>query len=446
MLSHRHSHRFFSALTALVTATSLAAMATTSALAGDCDGDNLDNDIVCAADPTTPDDEVGLGLGDDSITISPGVTVGPVSPPPYGSVSGDGDEFGIASSGDGGSDLIIIDGTVNGPVMGDLVINTGGDDAIFISNTGVVNGDLFGDDVITGDAGSDLIIIDGTLNGSVYGDMTILGDGESDFIVINGTVTGNVYGDNSFDNGGDDLIIITGMVAGDVYSDNFTGANGDDIIAVDTPGTINGGISSGNGDNVIIIFGAVNGTLHGPGSPTGIDAGDGYDHVLLGNGAVINNLIDGGASIDSLYFDFLSMSDLVGQSAAGGTLTYNGQTYTWANFEQLVGLLAQIPSSQTNDNVKKANKNMCLVLGGATGIEVFSNLGTKIAFIPFASLPKLDVGDRGSLTLQASKSAGWFVEVFKLGSYDPDPSLNWFQFNVYNGRGKLMCSGQRFVH
>ena len=92
------------------------------------------------------------------------------------------------------------------------------------------------------------------------------------------------------------------------------------------------------------------GTITGTGG-TAISTGAGDDSVTLeGDAPEVNGLIDGGADNDTLTFafdvaaaDYAALSSQIAlANAASGSLSYNGQTYFWANFETLVNMLNQI--------------------------------------------------------------------------------------------------------
>jgi hypothetical protein len=69
-----------------------------------------------------------------------------------------------------------------------------------------------------------------------------------------------------------------------------------------------------------------------------ICTGDDGDIVDIQETATVNGVMDGGAGTDTLTFHFLTPADLAGQTPASGTVTHNGLTYTWRNFETLEAL------------------------------------------------------------------------------------------------------------
>ena len=90
---------------------------------------------------------------------------------------------------------------------------------------------------------------------------------------------------------------------------------------------------------------------HSYGCRHGDRHGAGNDSVTLaGDAPEVNGTIDGGADNDTLTFafdvaaaDYAALSSQIAlANAASGSLSYNGQTYFWANFETLVNMLNQI--------------------------------------------------------------------------------------------------------
>jgi hypothetical protein len=233
-----------------------------------------------------------------------------------------------------GNNHITIDSnkTINGPFFGDGVMGNGGNDTII--NNGVTlsdgggtgkNGDIEGD-VATGNGGSDVIVNNGTVAGDIDGD-SALGNGGSDTIINNGTVGDDIDGDNAQNNGGDDFIINNGTVNGDIEADDNTTAPG-----------------SRGGDDTIIVNGTVEGSVFGD---FGVEIG-GDDAIILQNGANGGSdkglYLDGNDGNDTLIFNFAlsdqtALDNLASQIAdanpSDDSLSYNGQTFTWANFEHL---------------------------------------------------------------------------------------------------------------
>lgn len=352
----------------LILSLCLSAFGTVPAFAGQCDGTAGDDVVVCSADPIVPDAEVGLDMGDDTYTQDPLVV--------SDSVQGDALANGSANTGDGGDDTITIDGLVF-VVTGDSTDGNGGDDTIVIN--GIVL-DVLGDDV-TGNGGDDLIIINGEVVFDVTGDCASTGDGGDDTIVVNGIVDGNVEGDCVGGNGGNDTIMINGTVGGDVLGDVAVGAGGNDT-------------------------------------------------VILGAGADVAGLIDGEDGSDVLQFTFLSQDALTGLDPAGGSLTYNGHTYTWANFEQLVGLLEEL-------GVRFFYRSHGLAaLALEDGVKVV-NANGPIAFIHYSELSNLVAGGAGQM-FQGVHAQGWYIVIHNLGAYEGHAGQNLYSVQIYNATGGLM--------
>ena len=134
----------------------------------------------------------------------------------------------------GGNDNIQIDGKVGttdnfAGVYGDTASRDGGDDFIHIEKHGHVIGEVVGDDV-EGEGGSDLIWIDGLVTGSVMGDKSIEGNAKDQIAVRQGgRVNGSVVGDGSFSGqpGGWDVInIMGGQVDAGIAGDFVIGDGG----------------------------------------------------------------------------------------------------------------------------------------------------------------------------------------------------------------------------
>ncbi len=236
--------------------------------------------------------------------------------------------------GGAGSNKIVVeqDTTVSGPFFGDGVIGNGGDDIIInngttLSNGGGTgeNGDIEGD-VATGNGGNDVIVNNGTVAGDIDGD-SALGSGGNDILINNGTVGDDIDGDNVRLSGGDDLIINNGTVGGDIEADDNTTAEnsrgGDDVIVVN--GTIEGsvfgdfGVAIGGDDTVILQNGANGGSDH----EMYLDGNDGNDVLIF------NFMVNDQTALDALA------SQISNANPASGSLTFNGQTFTWKNFEHL---------------------------------------------------------------------------------------------------------------
>ncbi len=88
------------------------------------------------------------------------------------------------------------------------------------------------------------------------------------------------------------------------------------------------------------------------GGNVNLDANVGDIQVTLNDGAQVGGVIDANTSSNStLSFKFsttsaadyaAALATLVPANASGGTLTINGQSYTWTNFDNLVNLIELI--------------------------------------------------------------------------------------------------------
>lgn len=274
---------------------------------------------------------------------------------------------------DNGADTISCTGADPNGVNGDLPLPLpGGADTITVQPGATVSNAIIGDGIASGTGGNDVITNNGTtiatgattgINGDIEGDFVVDGDGGNDVITNNGTVAGDIDGDTVDDfnndgtggNGGDDTLINNGVVGDDMDGDNAAHNGGDDIII--NNGTVNGNIEgddninaagSVGGNDRITINGVVGGSVLGD---AGVQTG-GDDVVILQNGANggVDNalLIDGNGGNDQLVFNFTVndqaaydalAAQIAAANPAGGSLTFNGQTFNWQNFEQLVNLL-----------------------------------------------------------------------------------------------------------
>ncbi len=183
----------------------------------------------------------------------------------------------------------------------------------------------------TGSGGNDVIVNNGTVAGDMDGD-TALANGGNDMLINNGTVGDDMDGDNARRNGGDDLIINNGTVGGDIQADDNEDVDG-----------------SVGGNDTIVINGTVEGSVDGD---AGVKKG-GDDLVILQNGAnggADHTLyINGNDGDDTLAFNFFVSDqteidalkkEITAANPAKGSLTFNGQTFEWENFEHLDNAVA----------------------------------------------------------------------------------------------------------
>jgi hypothetical protein len=172
-----------------------------------------------------------------------------------------------------------------------------------------------GDDIMVQEAGVSTVDMDG--DGSATHDLRGAGDGGDDTMTNYGTITASIAGDWASGNGGNDTIYNYGQIDANIMGDEVLGVGGNDTII--NAGTVENAIHGEGGDDTVILTDGASG---------------GADHILL---------LDGGPGAgDVLTFSFSDLNvynqvatALVGQSAANGSITIAGQTYTWTDFEEL---------------------------------------------------------------------------------------------------------------
>lgn len=218
------------------------------------------------------------------------------------------------------------DGILSGKASNDTLINDGVTQATS-SMTGS-NGDMEGDVIALGDGGHDMLVNNGTVAGDMDGDTALNGSGGSDVLINNGVVEDDMDGDNASANGGDDTLVINGSVGGDIEGDDNSDAagsvGGDDLIVIN--GTVGGkvegdfGVQTG-GDDVVVLQNGANG---GSDSRLELNGGDGNDTLI------VNFMV-----VDRAAYDRLGQQIAV-SNPRRGALDYNGQTFVWDGFEQIV--------------------------------------------------------------------------------------------------------------
>ncbi len=427
---------------------------------GGCDGTPGADNIVCN---TNTGDPIGLDAGNDTFTLTDGTTVG--------TVNGDSDATGATLLGSGGDDQIIINGDATGSVSGDKVSLAGGSDTITVGVSGSVGGGVAGD-ASSGNSGNDNITVEGVVSGNVVGDSTA-GDGGADTITIDatGTVDGDILGDDADGNGGADTITVDGKVGGAVKGDGVAGDGGDDVITINgTVSAVNGDSTGGDGGNdTININGTVDLDVNGEGGNDVISLGDGAfvgggvytslgndtvtigtgaeldevytgsgnDTVTIGDGAHLPGAINGDPGWDTLRFTFMTQGALAGLDPAGDTLTYGGETYTWTNFEELIGLLNEI-AANGGDLAADFNivyhGNQLLGIAAGDGIKLMGENGL-IAFVPYSAMET--IAESGPQIFLASNSNGWYVRVSELGTNPNNPAKDIYLIEIFDAAGVL---------
>jgi hypothetical protein len=226
----------------------------------------------------------------------------------------------------------------SGTVVNSDFPNTYNDDTIIIVEGTIAEG------TATGGAGTDILINNGTLYGDLAGDTGSDGitDG-NDTVINNGTVLcatngcgGSIFGffgdDTVVNNGlvetwmiggaGGDTLINRGVVGQDMDADghgtefpparlceDISGAN-----TVINSGTVGGEIRAGCLNDTVILEPGANG---------------GSDNYLLINGR-------GGEDTLVLSFDNADVDAAVLENASSGSITIDGETFEWVNFEHIV--------------------------------------------------------------------------------------------------------------
>jgi hypothetical protein len=273
--------------------------------------------------------------------------------------------YGVVASdmdGQAGDDTMTNNGSVGSPPgMPGAMLGGSGDDTL--TNNGSV-------DIMRGHTDDDTL----TNNGQV---VTMHGNTGNDTLTNNGDAIMMFAGadnDTMTNNGG-----FVDLMVGDAGSDTIVNNGSVDVLdgAADRDTIINNGHMGGmlgggdsdtlinNGDGIAMIgeFGndtlVNNGRIHfmagEAGSDTLINRGEVYDilgnihddTVILQDGASVAGIINGGRDFDSLQFDITVGAQyyeevarqIMAANPNGGTITINGQTYTWINFEELVDLL-----------------------------------------------------------------------------------------------------------
>lgn len=184
-------------------------------------------------------------------------------------------------------------------------------------------------DAVAGPGADDTLLNLGTVRCDIAGDLVTGGTGGADHITNRGTVNGHILGDGPGTAAGDDTII--------------------------SSGTVEGCISAGGGDDLVIVE----------------DGADGGTDATL--------CLEGGAGSDTLRF-VLNVSDPAAFTAlqdefdaaapAAGSLVYNGQTFTWAGFETL-DLIAPISRVVVGDEATAYDAMALAIAAGQGGHIAF---------------------------------------------------------------------------
>ncbi|MEQ9032102.1 MAG: DUF11 domain-containing protein, partial [Aggregatilineales bacterium] len=362
------------------------------------DGTPDDDIIVCSVNPpvgSNTDGDISGDIGEDQITINAGVI--------FDNVTGDG-VAGSSSptEADGADDIIIIYGDLvisesTGYIYGDFVTGNAGNDTI--TNNGdngfLMLGDYAIDDTHETVGGNDILVNNGTLLEGIAGDWSTIGGDDEIVNNVDGIVS-TLIGDTVFAIegvgaiGGDDSITNYGSVVRQSGFEGNGGIIGDDALIGGDDTIVNIGsavyimgdrvyLGGEAGEDTITNIGIIELDIYGDYvfsnviinpdpldltyqeyAPTGDGASDtitnsgtvsgtifaegGNDTVILqdgANGGADNSLpLDGGADIDTLNFDFTSLTqteiDAINNAdPANGSVTIGGETFTFVNFEIL---------------------------------------------------------------------------------------------------------------
>jgi hypothetical protein len=240
-----------------------------------------------------------------------------------------------------GTNSWVCDGTFSGNSYG---FSDGNDYVVFPSGT------IFTGYEVDGDGGDDTIVNDGIIYGIVGGELDGLDPHGNDTLINNGSVIycpNNGCGAGILGYSGNDTLINNGIV-----QDQFDGGPNNDLVI--NRGTVLQGALPGDmegdgmpgvsysfmpcemadpGDDTLINSGTVTGSMLG---------GCGNDTLVLepgANGGSDNYLLlDGEKGDDTLVLSFnnADVDAAVAANASSGTITIDGQTFEWVNFEHVV--------------------------------------------------------------------------------------------------------------
>ncbi len=271
-----------------------------------------------------------------------------------------------------------VTGIVNGPAANTAIRASGangGSGNMTAINRGTVNSLWLG--ITTwSDSGNATVINSGTVTTlvSLSDGLTAHSNSGSATVINSGTVNATDDGISASSNSGTATVINSGTVTA-VYNGVQVGAN--------TPFStvINSGSLTTTHASRNAILGGIHsdlvinsGELNAPNSGLAIDTRAGDDTVIIEGGSV-DGLIDGGDDTDSLAFSIVHGAEgfdrvvaaLAAADPAGGSITINGETYTWSNFESLQNLLrmAMIGDGRANAFDFTANAALYCAGGGA---------------------------------------------------------------------------------
>lgn len=271
-------------------------------------------------------------------------------------------------------------------LMGEGRIHSVGDVSALVGIMLLGEGDIQSVGNITGTLAGLLLFGNGNIQsaGDVTSDMigiAVLGDGNIESVGnVSGTVTGIILGE-------DGRISATGSVS----SDNIGIAGGPGAQLVEVNGTIDAPIAVRLDENNDVLYIYQGSNILGL-----IEMGAGDDVVIIGNYAVVTEIISGGeldeVEGDRLYIGdgivceddatgILNMNALSTLDPENGTVTYLGQTYTWQEFE-FIGSASVIASCERVGRINDGRIN-AYDLGAPAALYCTVEFGVSVWDIDF---------------------------------------------------------------
>jgi hypothetical protein len=166
----------------------------------------------------------------------------------------------------------------------------------------------------------------------------------------------------------------------------------------------------------------------------------GNDTVIIsGNNATVGGMIDGGTGYDVLTFSLNTADPAQRQAWAeqiaaanpnGGTLTFNGHTYTWQNFEELSQLLI------TLNPVYRGSFAVYCALGGGIDVYAINEQQGTLAFNVSAQALSNGITQGANGTTQLVSSSGVTLYALTTGELQvngPNNNTFTFRYEAYCG-------------
>ncbi|MDR6842178.1 autotransporter-associated beta strand repeat-containing protein [Pseudoxanthomonas sacheonensis] len=346
-----------------------------------------------------------------------------------------------------------VDGMLQGGLGGAATITgSAGVNTVTVTGVAIAQGDL--------GAGNDVLDITGTLatNGGTFA----LGDGDDDFVVHDGTiVNGTIDGGAGLDSRVYDinanaefgaLLNFEGVTKRGTGTLNISGPGATDLQSVEVEGgtlnvgpagsiiatagsTLNTVVASGATLNVDGSFGCgagadtmtVAGTVSGSGT---VDLCSGTDTLTLQDGAVLANIVSGGADIDTVVLDNAAamtfdggntinfevlQKDNVGVATLTGNATYTGGTLLNGGTLTVAGSLTTPTLAMADDTT--LNVGGALQNAGGTAAAITGSAGTNTVNVAGTALANGDLGG-GNDVLDVTGTLNTGSGVFELGDGD----------------------------